>query len=156
VRLGGHVSLSEMSLCLCPKTYKTWNELLENQGTEFDITIKRVSVLGHLSRETTYNVCSIIQSIWRPTRQKSDFSLCGFFLWHLYDMYCDICTTCIGSEVFNSIHIVWVYHNSNTVLTHLQHNFKNDKDREILKTQSYCISFYYNYRNKEKISVILW
>jgi len=35
------------------------------------------------------------------------------------------------------------------ILTRLQHNFKNDKYNNFIKTKTYCISFYYNFRNKK-------
>jgi len=38
-----------------------------------------------------------------------------------------------------------------TILIQFQHTSKNDNYNDFLKIQIYCISFYYNYRNKEQI-----
>ena len=52
--------------------------------------------------------------------------------------------TFIG-EVFNSKNICWIFENSSTVLTQY---FKRYKYNNFLKTQIYCINFYYDYKNK--------
>ena len=37
------------------------------------------------------------------------------------------------------------------ILARFLYNFKNDKYINFLKTQIYCINFYYDYKNKEQI-----
>jgi len=38
-----------------------------------------------------------------------------------------------------------------TILVRFYHNFKKEKYINFLKTQTYCINFYYDYENKKQI-----